>query len=104
MRSDVHAMVNCLRARPDNADPMQCLADQSQRQLLAGIFVSVHGAEPEVAHVEEAIMTVRRISLEQEQRALRSSIQEAERQGRAEDVLTLSRQSQAITHRLRSLD
>jgi DNA primase len=104
MRSDVHAMVNCLRARPDNADPMQCLADQAQRQLLAGIFVSVHGAEPEVAHVEEAIMTVRRISLEQEQRALRSSIQEAERQGRAEDVVTLSRQSQAITHRLRSLD
>jgi hypothetical protein len=49
-------------------------------------------------------MTVRRVSLEQEQRALRAAIQEAERQGRAEDVVTLTRQSQTITQRLRSLD
>ncbi len=104
MRSDVHAMVNCLRAREAGADPMQCLAEQSQRQMLAGIFISVHGADPEVSGVEEAIMTVRRTSLEQEQRGLRAALQEAERRGQVEEVLRLTRQSQDVTRRLRELD
>jgi DNA primase len=104
MRADVHEMVNCLRGRPEGADPMQCLVEQAHRQLLAGIFVSVHGAEPEVAHVEEAIMTVRRISLEQEQRALRAALHEAERQGKIAEVVNLTRLSQEATRKLRGLD
>ncbi len=104
MRADVHEIVNHLRARPDNADPMQSLSDSNQRQLLAGIFVSVHGAEPETGHVESAIMTVRRTSLEQEQRSLRVALQEAERQGRGEEVLSLSRRAQQVALRLRQLD
>src|SRR3984885_12490699 len=31
MRSDVHQIVNCLRARPGGSDPMQCLAEHAQR-------------------------------------------------------------------------
>jgi DNA primase len=104
MRSDVHQMVNCLRERPEASDPMQCLVEPAQRQLLAGIFVSVHGAEPEVADVREAIMTVRRTSLEQEQRSLRAALQEAERKGQIEEVVSLTRQSQDVTLRLRALD
>ena len=104
MRFDVHQIVNCLRGRPGGSDPMQCLAEQSQRQLLAGIFISVHGAEPEVAHVEEAVMTVRRASLEQEQRSLRAALQEAERKGQADEVLRLTRHSHDVTRRLRELD
>jgi DNA primase len=104
MRSDVHAMVNCLRTREDGDDPMQCLVEQSQRQLLAGIFISVHGADPDVSHVNEAIMTVRRTSLEQEQRGLRAALQEAERRGQIEEVLRLTRESQDATRRLRELD
>ena len=104
MRSDVHEMVNCLRSRPESADPMQCLVEQGHRQMLAGIFISVHGAEPEVSHVEEAVMTVRRTSLEQEQRALRAALQAAERGGQVEEVLRLSQQSQDVSRRLRELD
>ena len=104
MRSDVHEMVNCLRARPEAADPMQCLAEQSHRQMLASIFISVHGAEPEMNHVEEAVMTVRRASLEQEQRSLRAALQEAERRAQMEEVVRLTRLSQEVTRKLRSLD
>ena len=104
MRSDVHEMLNCLRASPEGADPMQYLPEQSQRQMLATIFISVHGAEPEVSHVEEAVMTVRRASLEQEQRGLRAALQEAERRGQVDEVLRLTRQSQDVTRRLRELD
>jgi DNA primase len=104
MRSDVHEMVNCLRGRGDGADPMQCLVEAAHRQMLAAIFISVHGAEPEVSHVEEAVMTVRRASLEQEQRSLRAALQEAERRGQTEDVVRLTRQSQEVTRKLRDLD
>jgi DNA primase len=104
MRSDVHQMVNCLRARPNGSDPMQCLAEHAQRQMLASIFISVHGAEPEVSDVEEAVMTVRRASLEQEQRALRAGLQEAERRGEADEVLRLTRRSHEVTRNLRDLD
>jgi DNA primase len=104
MRSDVHEIVNCLRNRTDGADPMQCLVEQAHRQVLASIFVSVHGAEPEVSHVEEAVMTVRRASLEQEQRSLRAALQEAERRGQIEEVLQLTRRSQDVTRKLRDLD
>jgi hypothetical protein len=57
-----------------------------------------------VSHVEEAVMTVRRASLEQEQRALRAALQEAERRGQIEEVLQLTRRSQDVTRKLRDLD
>jgi DNA primase len=104
MRADVHAILTQLRAREGNADPLQCLSEPEHRQMLAGVFVSVHGAEPQPDSVEEAVATIRRSSLEQQQRSLRAALQEAERQGRSDEVLTLTRQIHDIARKLRELD
>ena len=104
MRADVHDILTQLRARADNADHLQSLSDPEHRQMLAAVFVSVHGAEPSQENVEEAVATVRRSSLEQQQRAARASLQEAERQGQTNEVLTLTRQIHDIARRLRELD
>ena len=104
MRADVRDVLTQLRTREYNADPLQCLSEPEYRQLLAAVFVSVHGAEPSLENVEEAVATVRRSSLEQQQRLLRTDLQDAERQGRAEQVLTLTRQIHEIARRLRELD
>jgi DNA primase len=104
MRADVHDMLTALRNREQDIDPLQCLAESEHRRLLAGVFVSVHGAEPHPENVEEAVATIRRNSLEQQQRTLRSSLHEAERQGRTDEVLTLTRQIHEIARRLRALD
>ena len=103
MREDVRELLDRLRAREAGADPMQAL-DPAHRQALAGVLVSVHGAEPELDHVESAILTLRRASLEQGQRAIRAALQDAERAGKADEVLTLSRQAHEIAIRLRNLD
>ncbi len=104
MRADVHDVLAQLRTREYNADPLQCLSEPEYRQLLAAVFVSVHGAEPSLENVEEAVATIRRSSLEQQQRLLRTNLQEGERQGRTEEVLTLTRQIHEIARRLRALD
>jgi DNA primase len=104
MRADVHGILTQLRNRDDNADPLQCLSEPEHRQLLAGVFVSVHGAEPQPENVEEAVATIRRSSLDQQQRILRAELQEAERQERSDEVLTLTRQIHEISRRLRELD
>ena len=104
MRSDVHEILNHLRTREPGADPMQSLTDPAHRRMLAAIFVSVHGAEPEPEYVKEAVITVCCSALEQEQRILRSAMQEAERKGQTEEVLQLSRRAHEIALRLRSLD
>ena len=44
MRADVHDVLAQLRTREYNADPLQCLSKPEYRQLLAAVFVSVHGA------------------------------------------------------------
>lgn len=103
MREDVREILDRLRARAAGEDPMQAL-EPGQRQALAGVLVSVHGAEPELDHVESAILTLRRASLEQEQRAVRAALQEAERAGKTDEVLALSRKTQEIAVRLRGLD
>jgi DNA primase len=103
LREDVREILERLRAREAGADPMQAL-EPAHRQALAGVLVSVHGAEPELDHVESAILTLRRSSLEQEQRAVRAALQEAERAGKTEDVLELSHRAQKIGMRLRGLD
>jgi DNA primase len=104
MRSDVHDIVIGLRNREENADPLQSLVEPEHRRLLAGVFVSVHGAEPQPENVEEAVATIRRNSLEQQQRTVRAALNEAERQGRTDEVLTLSRQIHEIARKLRELD
>ncbi|MFZ0663012.1 MAG: DNA primase [Acidobacteriaceae bacterium] len=104
MRGDVREILERLRAREAGADPMQALAEAGQRQALAGVLVSVHGTEPELDHVPAAILALRRGSLEQEQRAVRTALQEAERTGKTEEILELSRSVQEIAMRLRGLD
>jgi len=104
MREDVREILSQLRARPEGADPMQSLTDAGHRQMLAGVLVSVHGADPELDHVESAILTLRRTSLEQEQRAVRTALQEAERAGKTDEVLVLSRKAHEAAVRLRELD
>ncbi len=104
MREDVRAILGQLRGRPPDADPLQSLADPAHRQMLAGLFVSIHGAEPELDNVESAILTLRRTSLEQEQRAVRGALQDAERMGKSEEVLSLSRRAHEVAMRLRNLD
>jgi DNA primase len=104
MREDVREILNQLRTRETGADPMQSLTDAGHRQMLAGVMVSVHGAEPELDYVESAILTLRWTSLEQEQRAVREALQEAERAGKTDEVLALSRRKQEVDFRLRNLD
>jgi DNA primase len=103
MREDVQEILDRLRAREVGADPMQAL-EPEQRQALAGVLVSVHGAEPELDYVESAILTLRRASLEQEQRETRMTLQAAERAGKTDEVLELSRKAHEIAVRLRGLD
>jgi len=104
MRADVHAMLNQLGARSEGSDPIQSLTEPAHRTLLARVFVSVHGADPDVSHVEEAIATIRRTSLEQQQRQLRAELQTAERNGSTDEVLMLTRQIHDLAKRLRDLD
>jgi len=104
MREDVLEMLERLRARQKGDDPMQALTDAGQRQMLAGVLVSVHGADPELDHVEAAILTLRRASLEREQRTLRQAIQETERAGKVDEALALSRKLHEVAVRLRGLD
>jgi DNA primase len=103
-REDVREILDRLRARDPGAEPMQSLPDPAHRQALAGVLVSVHGAEPQPDDIQSAVLTLRRTSLEQEQRAIRAALQEAERAGKAEEVLALSRRKQNVDLRLRNLD
>lgn len=103
LREDVREILDRLRSRLPDADPMQSL-DADHRQALAGVLVSVHGADPETEDVQSAVVTLRCASLEQEQRATRAALQEAERAGRADEILTLSRKVHEIAIRLRKLD
>lgn len=104
LRGDVREILDQLRAREPDADPMQTLVEPEQRQALAGVLVSVHGAEPELEHLEAAILALRRGSLEQEQRAVRAALQDAERMGKSDEILELSRKVQDLAMRLRRLD
>jgi len=104
MRSDVREMVEQLRNRPDGADPLTALAAEEHRRLLAELFLSVHDSEPEADAVEEAVLAIRRTVLEQEQRRLRAAIDQAERAGKVDETLRLTRDNQDVTRRLRGLD
>ncbi len=103
VREDVIQIIDRLRARADGVDPLAAIEDPNQKQMLASLFVSVHDAEPTAAQVEETVLTIRRIALEQQQRELRTAIAEAERTGRMEDALHLTRNAQQIALRLREL-
>ncbi|MGC2300483.1 MAG: DNA primase [Acidobacteriaceae bacterium] len=104
MRSDVRAIVEQLRSRPDGADPMTAVAAPEHRQLLAELFLSIHDAEPDTEAVDAAILAIRHSALEQEQRRLRAAIEQAERAGNLDEALRLTHESQDVTRRLRELD
>jgi DNA primase len=104
MRSDVHEILNLLRARPAASDPLDALTTPEQRQLLASLFVSVHDAEPSPEEVESAVHSLRCTSLQHQQRALRAALDAAEKSGNPEEVLRLTAAKLAIDRRLRELD
>jgi DNA primase len=104
LREDLRDIVELLRARADGADALAALATEEQRQVLAGIFVSIHDAEPQSDDVDAAILAIRRTALDQEQRRLRAAIDQAERAGNSDEVLRLTRENQDVTRRLRELD
>ncbi|HEX4037873.1 MAG TPA: DNA primase [Acidobacteriaceae bacterium] len=104
VRTDVRAMVEALRARPDGADPLTSLENEDHRRLLAEIFLSIHDAEPQSEEVDEAVLAIRRKALEQEQRQLRAAIEQAERAANLDEALRLTRENQDVTRRLRELD
>lgn len=103
VREDVQQMVHQLRNRAAGCDPLSAMQQPEQRQMLASLFVSVHDAEPCVEDVNAAVQTVRRSSLEQQQRSLRTAMAEAERGGKMDQALELARQAQQIAARLREL-
>ena len=104
MRTDVRAIVDQLRARPDGADPLAALADAAHRQLLAELFLSIHDAEPEPDEVDAAVLAIRHQAIEHEQRQLRIDLERAERAAQPEEVLRLTRAIQDAGHRLREVD
>ena len=104
MRDDLRAMIQQLRERGDGADPLAALVSEEQRRLLAEVFLSIHDAEPEADAVEEAVLAIRRTALEHEQRRLRAAIDQAERAGRMDEALRLTREMQDVTRRVRDLD
>ncbi len=104
LRSDVRAIVEQLRSRPDGADPMTALASPEQRQLLAELFLSIHDAEPDADSVEEAVLAIRIAALEQQQRQLRVAIEQAERAGNSDEVTRLSLIKTELDRRVRELD
>ncbi len=104
MRDDVRAMVDRLRERPDGGDPLLAIEDAEQRKLLAELFLSIHDAEPGADDVEEAVVAIRRSALEQQQRRLRAEIDQAERAGKMDEALRLTREIQDVMRRVRELD
>ena len=104
LRSDVRNLIEQLRARPDGADALSSLGSDEQRQMLASIFVSIHDTEPQPDAVEDAVHAIRCSALEQEQRRLRAEIDKAERAGKMDEALRLTREMQDVTRLLRELD
>ncbi|HEV2278695.1 MAG TPA: DNA primase [Acidobacteriaceae bacterium] len=104
MRPDVRAIIELLRARADGSDALAALQTEEQRQTLAGIFVSIHDTDPDPEQVDSAVHAIRCSALEQEQRRLRTAIDQAERAAHMDEVLRLTRAMQDVTRRLRELD
>ena len=104
LRDDVRAMIGALRERPEAADPLGALADEEQKRMLAALFLSIHDAEPQADEVEEAVLAIRVSFLEQEQRRLRVAIDQAERAGKMDETLRLTRERQDVTRILRELE
>jgi DNA primase len=104
IRTDVRAIVDQLRSRADGSDALSALATDEQRQMLASIFVSIHDTEPEADQVDAAVHALRSMALEKQQRSLRVAIDQAERAGKMDEVLRLTRDRQEVTRRLRELE
>ncbi len=104
IRTDLREVIELLRGRANGADPISAVATEEQRRLLAQVFLSIHDTEPQPEEVDQAVLAIRRGALEQEQRRLRAAIEQAERAGRMDEALRLTRQNQDVTRRLRELD
>jgi DNA primase len=103
LRDDVREMMEALRAREDGADALAALVRDEHKRMLAALFLSIHDAEPQADAVEEAVLAIRVSFLEQEQRRLRVAIDQAERAGKMDEVLRLTREMQDVTRLLREL-
>jgi DNA primase len=104
IRSDVREMIDLLRSRADGQDVMAAMVTEEQRRLLAGVAASIYGRDPEPEEVEAAVLAIRRIALERERRETLTAIDQAERAGKVDEVLRLTRDNQDVTRRLRDLD
>jgi len=108
IRPDVREVVERLRARPDGVDPLAAMITDEQRRILVEVFHTIHEAvqdtEPEEGEVEQAVLAIRRLALEQELRRIRAEMAQAERAGKLEEALLLTRESHDVTRRLRELD
>jgi DNA primase len=103
LRDDVREMMEALRAREDGADALAALVRDEHKRMLAALFLSIHDAEPQADAVEEAVLAIRVSYFEQEQRRLRVAIDQAERAGKMDEVLRLTREMQDVTRLLREL-
>jgi DNA primase len=104
LRQDLREIIDELRDRKVDEDPLAAISSDQNRQMLASVFISVHDAEPEIEGVEQAILALRRGSLLREQRITRASIAVAERNRDHREVASETLKLQDILRRLRSLD
>jgi DNA primase len=103
LRTEVQEIIEQLRTRAD-LDPFSAIPSESNRRLLASVFISIHDSEPTAEEVEQAVLALRRDSLNRQQRVARAAIGLAERSGNAQEVLSESHRLQEIIRRLQSLD
>ena len=83
-------------------DPISAIEDPAQRALLAQVLLA-EGEAPEEAAVHDCLSGLHYSRLENEQRALRAQIGEAERRGDFAEVAALSQQKLAVDRELRNL-
>jgi DNA primase len=92
-----------LLCRRDCADPLDALADAGgSRALLAQLLMQEQGPV-ELHHLEAALATLRQRFFERQQRSLRASIGEAERQGDLARLAALTAEKLKLDHQVREL-
>ena len=104
LRQDVREVIDQLRNRGVDQDPVVAIADEQKRQMFASIFMSVHDAEPQEADVDHAMLALRRGSLERLHKVKRYSISMAEKSGNVEEVIQLTKEIREIALRLKDMD
>jgi DNA primase len=95
------ALLTALRGR-EGEDPLAAIEDDAARGMLARVLMA-EGRPLEPGDVRAAIESLRRTSLEREQRQVRGAIAEAERRGDMGRMAELMRQKQELDRELREL-